>query len=206
VGLFEKAAQLEPQSYNIWGNLADAYRWATNQKDRARVTYERAIGLAEQALEANPRDTDALCSLALYKAKSGEPEKARQLVAKALAIAPKDVDVLGQATEVYTVADDEPNALDCLEKAIRSGYPRFEIEANPEFAKLRDNPRYREITNKGKHAVSDSKWWALVMMVLSLTLWKDADSDIPHPEASQRRVRGAEVIADIRYRCAVSHT
>src|SRR5262245_55317897 len=43
------------------------------------------------------------------------------------------------------------------------------------------------------------------MMVLSLTLWKDADSDIPHPEASQRRVRGAEVIADIRYRCAVSH-
>jgi serine/threonine-protein kinase len=71
VRTFEKATQLEPQVYWMWGNLADAYRWTPGEKDRARATYARAIGLAERELEVNPRDTRALGYLALYEAKSG---------------------------------------------------------------------------------------------------------------------------------------
>ena len=150
VRTFEKATELEPQSYLMWGNLADAYRWAPGQKDRANATYARAIGLAQQALDVNPRDTDALTSLALYEAKSGEPQKARQLIGRALAIAAKNVDLLGWAAEVYAVTGEEQNALDCLKSAVQGGYPRFEIEANPEFAGLRNNPRYREIMGLNK--------------------------------------------------------
>jgi tetratricopeptide (TPR) repeat protein/TolB-like protein/predicted Ser/Thr protein kinase len=145
VGPFEKAVELEPQSYLCWGNLADAYRWTPGKRDRAKVTYARAIGLAERAIEVNPRDTDALGSLAMYEAKSGELQKARQLIGRALAMAPKNVDLLGRAAEVYAVTGEEQNALDCLKSAVQGGYPRFEIEANPEFAGLRNNPRYREI-------------------------------------------------------------
>jgi tetratricopeptide (TPR) repeat protein len=144
VGLFEKAAELEPQSYMCWGNLADAYRWAPGDKDRARATYARAIGLAERDLEVNPRDTNALGSLGQYEAKSGAPEKARQLIGRALQIASKDVDVLSQAVEVYAVTGDQQKALECLKSAVQGGYPRFEIEANPELAGLRRDPRYRE--------------------------------------------------------------
>lgn len=145
VGPLEKAVELEPQSYLCWGNLADAYRWTPREQDRAKATYARAIGLAERALEVNPRDTDALGSLAMYEAKSGDLAKARALIGQTLAIAPKDVDVLSLAVEVYTLAGEQQKALDCLTSAVQSGYPRSEIEANPELAGLRNNPRYREI-------------------------------------------------------------
>ena len=142
---FEKAVELEPQSYQGWGNLADAYRWTPGKQDRAKATYARAIGLAEKDLEVNPRDTYALALLALYEAKSGRIEKARVLIEQALAIAPKDLDVLSEALEVYTLAGEQQKALDCLKKAVQGGYPRFELEANPELASLRNEPRYREI-------------------------------------------------------------
>jgi tetratricopeptide (TPR) repeat protein/predicted Ser/Thr protein kinase len=147
---FEKAAELEPQNYLYWGNLADAYRWTPGKQDRAKVTYARAIGLAEQALEVNPRDTDALSILANCEAKSGVLEKARLLIGQALAIAPKDVNVLNEAVEVYALAGEQPKALDCLKGAVEGGYPRFELEVNPELASLRNDPRYREIMAEAK--------------------------------------------------------
>lgn len=145
---FEKAVELEPQNYLCWGNLADAYRWTPGKLDRAKPTYARAIGLAERALEVNPRDTDALGLLALFEAKSGSIEKARQLIGQALAIAPKDMSLLGSAVQVYALTGEQQKALDCLKNAIQEGYLRFEIEANPELAGLRKDPKYREIMAK----------------------------------------------------------
>jgi len=142
---FEKATELEPQSYRCWGNLADAYRWTPGDRDRAKATYARAIRLAERALEVNRRDTDALGYLALYEPKSGELERARQLIGQALATAPRDVDVLSKAVEVYTLAGDEQKALDYQKGAVRGSYSRFELQANPELAGSRSDPTYREI-------------------------------------------------------------
>jgi len=77
-------------------------------------------------------------------------EKARQPIGKALALAPKDVNVMSMAAEVYAVVGDRQKALDCLKAAVHGGYPRFEIEANPEFNELRNDSRYREIMGIGK--------------------------------------------------------
>jgi eukaryotic-like serine/threonine-protein kinase len=148
VSPFEKAVELEPQCYLCWGNLADAYRWTPGKQDRAKPTYARAIGLAERALEVNPRDTNTLGLVAQYEAKSGNLVKARNLIGKALAIAPKDIELLSQAVEVYALAGDRQKALDCLKNAVQEGYPRFEIEANPELGSLRNDPQYREIMAK----------------------------------------------------------
>ncbi len=147
---FEKAVELEPQTYWVLGNLADAYRWTPGKQDRAKATYARAIELAERALEVNPRDSNALGSLAMYEAKSGGLEKARLLIAQALAIAPKDVDILSNAVEVYTLVGEQQKALDCLKNAVQAGYPHFELEANPELAGLRNDPRYGEIMAEAK--------------------------------------------------------
>ena len=148
--MFEKAVKLEPQTYFFWGNLADAYRWTPGDQGRAKATYARAIALVERDLEVNPRDTWALTCLALYEAKSGDLEKARQSVGRALAIAPKDVDLLSKAVEVHAVTGDQQKAFDCLNSAVQSGYPRFEIEANPELTRLRNDPRYGQIMAKAK--------------------------------------------------------
>ena len=96
------------------------------------------------------RDTDALGQLAVYEAKSGDFEKARPFIGQALAIAPKDVDVLNNAVEVYTLAGEQQKALDCLKSAVQGGYPRFELGANPELASLRNDPRYRDIMAEAK--------------------------------------------------------
>lgn len=69
-------------------------------------------------------------------------------MARALGIAPKDVNVLTEAAEVYAVTGHQEKALDCLKNAVQSGYPRFELEANPEFDALRSDPRYHEIMSK----------------------------------------------------------
>jgi non-specific serine/threonine protein kinase len=143
--MFEKATELEPQTYLYRGNLADAYRWTPGEKDRAPASYAEAIRLVERDLEVNPRDTDALSYLALYEAKYGELEKARQPIGQALALAPKDVNVQSMAVEVYAVTGDKQKALDCLKSAVQGGYPRFELERNPELDSLRTDPRYREI-------------------------------------------------------------
>jgi serine/threonine protein kinase/tetratricopeptide (TPR) repeat protein len=145
VRMFEKATELEPQIYLYRGNLADAYRWTPGYQDRAKATYEQAIAMTQRDLDVNPHDSDALCYLALYEAKSGSVEQARQHMARALGIAPKDVNVLSEAAEVYAVTGDEQKALEYLEEAIQGGYPRFEMERNPELDRLRENPKYREI-------------------------------------------------------------
>jgi tetratricopeptide (TPR) repeat protein/TolB-like protein/predicted Ser/Thr protein kinase len=155
--MFEKAAELEPQNYLYRGNLADAYRWTPGEKDRAKPNYLQAIGLVQRDLEVNPRDTDALGYLALYEAKSGDLEKARQPIGQALALAPKDVNVQSMAAEVYAVVGDQQKALDCLKAAVQGGYPRFELERNPELDGLRNDPRYREIMGEGKPEASGSK-------------------------------------------------
>jgi Flp pilus assembly protein TadD len=122
------------------------------EKERAKPTYAQAIALVQRDLEVNPRDTDALGYLALYEAKSGELEKARQPIGQALALAPKDVNVLSVAAEVYAVTGDQQKALDCLKSAVQGGYPRFELERNPELDGLRKDPRYREIMAEAKKA------------------------------------------------------
>jgi tetratricopeptide (TPR) repeat protein len=150
--MFEKAVELEPRNYLFRGNLADAYRWTPGEKDRANPTYAQAIALVQRDLEVNPRDTDALGYLALYEAKSGDLEKAHPPIGQALALAPKDVNVQAMAAEVYAVTGDQQKALDCLKSAVQGGYPRFEIEANPELDGLRNDPRYREIMAEAKTA------------------------------------------------------
>jgi len=145
VSMFEKAAELNAQDYSLWGNLADAYRWIPGKQSQAKETYTRAIALAKQRLAVNPRDAEVLRNLAQYHAKTGDARRARELLSQALAIAPSEVNVLFSAAEVSSVIGDREKALDYLERTIQVGYPHFEIQANPEFAKLRDDPRFRNL-------------------------------------------------------------
>jgi TolB-like protein/Flp pilus assembly protein TadD len=47
------AANMAPNDYKMWGNLADAYFFQGNQKQVADVAYKRAIELAEKMLAIN---------------------------------------------------------------------------------------------------------------------------------------------------------
>ncbi len=65
---YEQATQLDPRNYVLWGNLGDAYYWAPGRRADAMAAYGKGIALAEEKLRVNPRDAEALRSLAVYHA------------------------------------------------------------------------------------------------------------------------------------------
>jgi serine/threonine-protein kinase len=151
VGIYEQQISAGANDYMIWGNLADAYRWTPGLAAKAPQAYRTAAQLAQQALAVNPVDSQALSSLALYRAKLGEASAAVQNIEKALRAAPNDKNVLFKAAVVYDIAGKRTEALTYLEMAVKGGYSLNEIAAEPEMRNLRRDARYQALVGSELH-------------------------------------------------------
>lgn len=145
VSTFEKAVALSPNRYLLVGNLADAYRWS-GEKDKANRTYDRAIELAFKELKVNPRNADALASLALYYAKKGDTSEALNFIRRARALDPDNVEYAYHETVVKSLAGDMEGALASLKNALSRGYPLEAVQEDPELNALRKLPAYAQLT------------------------------------------------------------
>lgn len=145
----ERAISIEPSDYHVAVNLADAYRWAPGESDKAAAAYRNALALAERAMEANPQDATAITAAAVCQAKLGETGAAARLIRKALALAPADAEVQFQAAIVYALAGDEGPAFTALASAVRSGYPAEQIRREPELSRLRQDARFARALQQG---------------------------------------------------------
>jgi tetratricopeptide (TPR) repeat protein/predicted Ser/Thr protein kinase len=148
--LFEEATALDPQNYEIWGNLGDAYYWAPGLRDRAPAAYRKALELGEEQRKVNTRDAHMLSYLAGYHAMLGEKEKARAQIEAAEKLAPKDPEILYYAAMVFVQAGDQKKSMDLLEQAVSAGYPAAGIRDTPNFAIFASNPRFRALTADGE--------------------------------------------------------
>jgi serine/threonine protein kinase/tetratricopeptide (TPR) repeat protein len=144
----QKAIALRPQKYEYWGNLADAYRMIPGESSKASVTYKQAISLAEERLKINPNNTLALSSLAHYYSRTGDANRARDYLARALQARPNDVDILLIACLVHLDTGEQRESLKWLEKSVHSGYSREQLEANPELASLRSEPEFARLAEE----------------------------------------------------------
>jgi len=63
----------------------------------------------------------------------------------ALAIAPKDADVLFRAAVLYNHFGDTDKTLKFLSRAVEAGISRTEIRDTPDFERLWNDPRFREL-------------------------------------------------------------
>jgi tetratricopeptide (TPR) repeat protein len=150
VPIFERVIASGSKDYMQWGNLGDAYRWTAGDENKAARTYERAIALAEDAINVNPRDATAWSSMALYSAKLGHKPEAIQAIQKALSYAQDDKTILFKAAVVYELAGERAQALRLMRKAILGGYSLNEIATEPELAKLREDPGYSAVVSNDK--------------------------------------------------------
>jgi serine/threonine-protein kinase len=143
--MFEKAAALDAENYEIWGNLGDAYYWAPGMRERAAGAYRKALELGEERRKINPRDAHMLSYLAEYHAMLGEKAKAQTEIAEAEKLAPHDPEVLYYAAIVEVQGGERKKALDKLELAIAAGYSQAAVKDTPNFSVLQDDPRFRAL-------------------------------------------------------------
>jgi tetratricopeptide (TPR) repeat protein/predicted Ser/Thr protein kinase len=148
--MFEEATTLDTQSYEIWGNLGDAYYWAPGMRGRAPGAYRRALELGEELRKVNPRDAHMLSYLAGYHAMLGEKSKARKQISEAEKLAPSDPEVLYYAAMVYVQAGEKNKAVEELERSVAAGYPPATVRDTPNFSVLEDDPRFQALIASAK--------------------------------------------------------
>jgi len=145
---FEKALKLNDLDYHLWANLAGAYEHTTGWDAKARSTLQHAADLAEKARLARSNDVAVLADLATYNAKLGHQELALTHLRQARALAPDDVDVLFWTSEAYEEMGRRDDALDGLRLAFAKGLAAERVDHDPEFQKLRSDPRFLALLRK----------------------------------------------------------
>src|SRR4029077_19321545 len=119
---YEEAAALDPQNYELWGNLGDAYYWAPGMRDRSAAAYRKALFLGEKQRKINPRNANMLSYLAAYHAMLGEKRAAHEQIGHALQLMPRDPEVLYYAAQVYAQFGETGKAIDALQHSVAAGY------------------------------------------------------------------------------------
>ncbi|TAM82094.1 MAG: tetratricopeptide repeat protein [Acidobacteria bacterium] len=149
-GYFEEAVKLDPNDSEMWGNLADAYRWSPGGRARAISAYSKASALAREMLRVNPRSYKLLGDVAIYEAKSSNIKQAMDDLAQALSLAPKDVQLMYNASIVFHLAGQKAKAFDYLRRSLAGGYPVESILTDPEWAALRSDPAFQQAIGPAK--------------------------------------------------------
>jgi serine/threonine protein kinase/tetratricopeptide (TPR) repeat protein len=147
VKMFEKAVEMSPNQEVTMGNLADSYRWS-GQRDKADATYDKAIALAFQELQVNPRDANALQDLALYYAKKGDAARALKFIRSARAINAEDVYGVYVEGVVQAIAGHKQEAIQSLQEAFKKGFPTSDAENDPELKDLQGQAEFQKLVGQ----------------------------------------------------------
>jgi len=141
---FEKMIALNDADYIKWGNLADAYRFAHNNK--YFDAFNKAILLAEKALELNPNKKIAIALLAYYHANLGDIDKTN-FYSKLI-----NENDLGESqffiAAAYARLLMKEVSLNYLRMAINNNYSIAEITTSPLLDSLKNENEYRQLLIK----------------------------------------------------------
>lgn len=145
---FKRAAEINHDSYHSLLILSLTYR-ALGREEEAKQAARATLERAERELIRHPEDPKPASCGGAVLVDLGEPERAREWIARSLAIAPDDILTQYNAACVYTRLGDLEPALDLLEQVIRArtsmGAWRRWIEHDPDLNSLREHPRFREL-------------------------------------------------------------
>jgi TolB-like protein/Flp pilus assembly protein TadD len=142
---YHKALEMEPEYFENWGNLADAYRHSPTRQDHAIAPYERATALARRHLEINPSDATAIAALAHYLACTGKREEALANIKLAQKLAQKDMYVYYFSATALSALGEQEAALTAIQDALSLGYPAHLVDADAGLSSLKSLPDYSDI-------------------------------------------------------------
>ena len=144
--LFERATAIKPDDYASVCILVQFYN-SLGQKQNAKETARKGAKLAERQLILHPDDAKAaeLGSGALIEI--GEFDRAREWIARALALEPDNPITHYNAACSYAMLGDIDKAFELLESGIAMGGPEWHrwIEHDSMLDPLRQDPRYQTL-------------------------------------------------------------
>ena len=139
-----RATELEPRKALNWNNLGEA-RNLLGQEEGAKAAYLEAVKLARETVASAPHDAVERSRLGLYCARAGEVECALHEGTEASKLQPDNAEIAFRAGTIFFLAGRREEALDWLEKAVRLGLSRAQIEKEADLAPLREHPRFQRI-------------------------------------------------------------
>jgi serine/threonine-protein kinase len=151
---YEAALRLDDRDYRIWGNLGGTYMDLPGRKASSDSALDRAIELGEQQRAVNPNDPLLLVSLGQFYAQRERTAEARQLVQRALSLAPEQTDVLYVSIVAYELIRDRQSALATVRKAIEAGLPAETIANDRLLAPLASDPEFKKIVEEAEAAAA----------------------------------------------------
>jgi adenylate cyclase len=150
---FEKAVSLMDIDWNSPMMLVTCYS-ATGDEANVGTAARTAVERAERAIAQDPTNGTALGGGAYCLAMSGDKDRARDWIRRALLLDPDNLSM--RYNVVCTLALDlaDPNgALDALQpyfEQIRSRTHIRHAEADPDLNSIRDDPRFKEMLSAAK--------------------------------------------------------
>ncbi len=139
-----RATTIQPEGAVHWLNLGDAYR-VLERREEAHDAYLEAVRIARSRVETNPNDAQARMELGFFCARAGENECALAEGKKAAEMQPESAEILFRTAIIFNLAGRQAEALDRLERAVKLGVSRTQIENDPDLSSLKQDPRFRQI-------------------------------------------------------------
>lgn len=145
IAAYEAAMRARPDDYQSPLLAAQTYDDLGRYADAAAAR-KTGIAAAERHLRLNPDDARALYMMANGWVALGEPDRGRHFADAALAVGGEDPMLLYNLGCIYSMLGAVEPALECLEKAARSGLTQkawWEHDSN--LDSLRDQPRFQRL-------------------------------------------------------------
>jgi len=140
----QRALEMNAGNYIVWGNLRLDYEWL-KQPEKAAEARRREIPLLEEAIQQKPRDAEAYAQLANLYAEEGQRERSIANLRTAIALSPSDPGVLDLGADTYEKLGDRKQAIEYLGKALRAGYTKDELIADPELQDALKDPAVKAL-------------------------------------------------------------
>jgi tetratricopeptide (TPR) repeat protein len=140
-----KATELNPALDIVWLELGECYSSLHNHQSEATNAYLRAAKEAERHLLTNASDGADWMLLALYRVKSGSPQDAPSLIAKAESLGAYDMDSQLYKARILDLLGKREEALTTVAACFRKGATDVQLASFPDLQSLRKDPRYMHI-------------------------------------------------------------
>jgi adenylate cyclase len=150
--LFRQAQRVRPDDYQPL-YLKALVLTQLGRHDEARKAYEGALEFTTKYLDLHPDDARSYVLGAGALARLEETARATEWAERAMSLAPDDDAILYNAACALAVVGEEERALDALERAIGAGLAGGDwVSHDPDWARLRDHPRFQTLVQRLGHS------------------------------------------------------